>query len=101
MEAIILAGGFGTRLRPLTYTRAKALLPILNKPMITYLIESLPNDIDKVIGAFISKNIHDEIEYDSNVDAVSSATITTALIYDSINKGATIFGLLKAKGYIK
>ena len=51
MEAIILAGGFGTRLTPLTYTRAKPLLPILNKPMITYLIDSLPKEIDKVVLA--------------------------------------------------
>ena len=51
MEAVILAGGFGTRLRPFTYTRAKALLPILNKPMITYLIDLLPKEVDKVILA--------------------------------------------------
>ena len=51
MEAIMLAGGFGTRLRPLTYTRAKSLLPIMNTPMITYLLNTLPKEVDKVILA--------------------------------------------------
>jgi len=42
MQAVVLAGGFGTRLAPLTYTRPKPLLPILNKPMMQHLVEALP-----------------------------------------------------------
>jgi len=51
MEVIILAGGFGTRLKPLTYTRAKSLLPILNRPMVTHLIDVLPKEVNTVILA--------------------------------------------------
>jgi glucose-1-phosphate thymidylyltransferase len=41
MKGIILHGGHGTRLRPLTHTGPKQLLPIANKPMSEYCIESI------------------------------------------------------------
>ena len=43
MQAIILAGGFGTRLRPLTYTIPKPMLPVAGKPAMGHIIESLAN----------------------------------------------------------
>lgn len=51
MLAIILAGGLGTRLRPLTETRPKPLLPILDRPMIEYTMDSLPKEVDRAIVA--------------------------------------------------
>ena len=52
LKAIILAGGFATRLRPLSCTRPKALFPIVNKPLLQWTFERLSkNGVDKAVLA--------------------------------------------------
>ena len=50
MRAILLAGGFATRLWPLTEKTAKPLLRIAGKPILSYIVEALPPDIPIIIS---------------------------------------------------
>ena len=50
MHAFILAGGFATRLWPVTEKRAKPLLPLKGKPIITHLVENIPTSIPVTVS---------------------------------------------------
>lgn len=50
MKCVILAGGFGTRIQALSGDQAKPLLKIRGKPLVTYIVEKIPADIEIIVS---------------------------------------------------
>ncbi|GAA0668857.1 glucose-1-phosphate thymidylyltransferase [Natronoarchaeum mannanilyticum] len=62
MKGVLLAGGTGSRLRPITHTGPKQLVPVANKPVIQYAIEDLREAGITEIGIILGNKGRDEIQ---------------------------------------
>jgi len=75
MKAIVLSGGRGTRLRPLTFTLAKQLIPLANKPVLGYVLDQVSETgitqigiiIAPETGHYVKEYVQDGSEWDFNV----------------------------------
>jgi glucose-1-phosphate thymidylyltransferase len=61
MKGLVLSGGRGTRLRPITHTSAKQLVPVANKPILFYVMENLADAGIREVGVIVGETA-DEIE---------------------------------------
>lgn len=80
MKAMILAAGYGTRLRPLTYSRPKPMVPICNRPLLGYAVEGFIragvdeivvnlHHLPEIIEKYLTKAYGDQVKFDFSYES--------------------------------
>ncbi|HZU37476.1 MAG TPA: nucleotidyltransferase family protein [Gemmataceae bacterium] len=69
MDAIILAAGLGTRLRPHTLTTPKPLLPVRGRPILDWTLGALPKQVDRVVVVvhYLAEQVEDYLRHQRHV----------------------------------
>ena len=62
MKALVLSGGRGTRLRPLTFTLAKQLIPLANQPILGYVLDQIEKTGIKEVAVIVAAETADSVK---------------------------------------
>jgi glucose-1-phosphate thymidylyltransferase len=92
MKSLILASGFGTRLYPLTTTKAKGLLEYKGKALLSHIVDKIPQDIEILVNT----NKKFEADFHSWQDAIARAV---TLCVESVFTEEQAFGAVGSLGY--
>jgi mannose-1-phosphate guanylyltransferase len=98
MNAVILVGGSGTRLRPLTYAIPKPLIPVMNRPLITHLIDNLrKHGVEHITLAGSASDTRIE----ETLGDGAELGVSLAYSYESEPLGSGLAVKLAARGFVE